>query len=300
MTNEVNFAEESLNFGCSLDTEEDVQAWFNSRGGTDNAYLKAHFQRFKASYDFAAVSLLPASRVLDVGAHWLHQAIFFSGAGHQLVCAEVAGGPPDLLTVQKQAQAMGAELVLIKRLELGQGIDEVADDSIDAIMFSEILEHLAFNPIPMWKVFYQKIRNLGKIYISTPNSCYFRSVYRQLKAMNEIGGFGVSIDEVLESGTYGHHWKEYSIPEIRHYFSSLSSDFSITRIVATSYGNHEDEIYNFESLASESCISHVDFHSIISDMDAHGMQPFGKQLFIELTVVKTKDGITLDPPWIPV
>ncbi len=283
-----------------LSSLEELVCWFNERGGTDESYLRAHFSRFKASYDFAAANLDAQSIVLDVGAHWLHQATFFARAGHKLICAEVAGGPPDLPNVQEQARALGANLVLIKRLELGHGLESIEDGTVDAIVFSEILEHIAFNPIPMWKTFYAKLRDSGKIYISTPNSCYFRSVHRQLLGMGNSGCFGINTDDVFDIGTYGHHWKEYSIEEIRHYFSRMSTDFVVSRIETTSYRDHSEELEDFERLAASACIPHVDFRSVIDGMDRRGLSPFGKQIFIEVSLQKSSVGISINPPWIPV
>jgi hypothetical protein len=33
----------------------------------------------------------------------------------------------------------------------------------------------------------------------------------------------------MGTGTYGHHWKEYSAAEMRTYFSLLSDDFQVVR-----------------------------------------------------------------------
>lgn len=151
-----------------------VTEWFGRCGLTDNKYLETHFTRFRATKDFA----LPApgsSRltILDIGAHWLHNALLFANDGHRLVCVDEPGvlSQPSVVVA---AEAMGATLVPSDRLELGRGIDGLPSDSFDIVLFCEIIEHLTFNPIPMWRQIYRVLRPGGRIIITTPNANHWR------------------------------------------------------------------------------------------------------------------------------
>ncbi|WP_332911069.1 class I SAM-dependent methyltransferase [Algoriphagus boritolerans] len=101
-------------------------------------------------------------------------------------------------------------------------------DTYDLIVFTEIFEHITFNPIQLWKTIYQILKPGGKIYISTPNSLALASWVRNFKHLITLQSVGITVDDIISKVTYGHHWKEYSAQEIKTYFATLSDDFQIT------------------------------------------------------------------------
>ena len=81
---------------------------------------------------------------------------------------------------------MGAELVLSRDLEIGEGIVELPDSSVDLVLFCEILEHLAFNPILTWKQIYRVLCPGGRIVLTTPNGNFWRRLETALNRL--LGG----------------------------------------------------------------------------------------------------------------
>jgi 2-polyprenyl-3-methyl-5-hydroxy-6-metoxy-1,4-benzoquinol methylase len=142
---------------------ESALSWFEQFGRTDAAYLSAHFDRFLKTKDFAlqgAQQSFGPRTILDVGAHWLHNAFLYANDGHKLICVDA----PNTLTlpsVKRAAEAMGAILKPSEHLEFGDGIQDVKADSIDVVLFCEIIEHITFNPIIMWKTIYRVLKPGG-------------------------------------------------------------------------------------------------------------------------------------------
>lgn len=84
---------------------------FLAFGGTDVAYLSAHCARFlETKRIFEASWNRDRGRVLDVGAHWLHQSHFYARDGYQVTAADFPS-TLGLESVRKAANAWGITLI---------------------------------------------------------------------------------------------------------------------------------------------------------------------------------------------
>ena len=128
--------------------------------------------------------------------------------------------------VTKRGEDYGIERIIENDLEKFDSHKNIKD-KYDLVLFTEILEHITFNPINFWKVLHSCIKNEGCIYISTPNSFALPSLIRAIKNIAVFKSVGLSIDQIFSNVTYGHHWKEYSAREIRQYFRKLNDDFQV-------------------------------------------------------------------------
>ena len=263
---------------------DSVLQWFRQFEGTDENYLSGHFDRYMRTLKFALGDLEVGRTldILDVGCHWLHNTFLYANRGHRVFACDA----PDLLgykSVIDASAAMNATLLPSRRLEIGDGISELPDNSVDLVLFCEIIEHLAFNPIPMWKQIYRVLRPGGRIIITTPNSMYHRSVNSLLSRALSGVGFGISVDEIMNNGTYGHHWKEFSLNELQAYFSFLSSDFDSSKFeMVTLDFDIDAPIGVLESGISKTV-----------DVRAYN-------IYLEVKLPHKINGIHVNPPWIPV
>ena len=201
--------------------------YFTASGGTDDGYLRAHWARFrstKARFD-AGWDKARGTRVLDVGAHWLHQSLLFALDGYQVTASDFSAQlrQPGVLRL---AAAHGIELLGNDDLEHPAAFSHLPDGAFDVILFGEILEHITFNPIPMWREFHRLLAEGGRIVVTTPNYYAAGAIARRLRRGIGQGG-GIPVDEILAFCTHGHHWKEYSRGELVRYFELLSPDFRI-------------------------------------------------------------------------
>ena len=286
-------------------TFDDALAWFQANGGdTDRNYLKSHFERLVAVRDFAlrapGAPVRSHLTVLDIGAHWLHLALLFADEGHKLICADV-GNTFRYQPVQVSAKAMGADLITYTRLDLGEGVWDSPENSVDMVLFSEILEHITFNPITMWRAIYQALKPGGWIIVSTPNGTQFHRLKRQLEALVDQGQIGTPVHEIMEGGTYGHHWKEYSIREIVTYFTMLSMDLTVTRW--TTWGSQNDEVSSaLQQLLTDSetpteRAATDPIIGLLRKIARAGHPLLGYTLLAEVTLRAKEAGITIRPPW---
>jgi len=130
-------------------------------------------------------------------------------------------------SIQSRARSYGIENRIVDRFDRGDFLEEYSD-AFDLILFTEILEHITFNPVRFWLRIYELMKSGSLIYLTTPNALRSWNMASVIKNVIVFRGIGVPVAAIFSCPTYGHHWKEYSAAEIRSYFSSLSSDFSIS------------------------------------------------------------------------
>jgi len=201
-------------------------ALFAPHGGTDIAYCRQHFQRYVRTKErlLSHWDRARGTRLLDVGAHWLHQALLYAIDGFEVTAVDL----PitfDLANVQALALAHSIRLLPNADLERPTALKALPDDSFDLVLFSEIIEHITFNPVAMWREIYRLMKPGARLIITTPN--YYALRGRAWRWLRFLRGFGGEIEvlAILRQNTYAHHWKEYSLRELIYYFCVLSPDF---------------------------------------------------------------------------
>lgn len=211
---------------------------FAAHGGTDGDYLRVHFRRYVDTYRrvLRGDRLPSGAHVLDVGAHWLHQSLMYARAGFRVTAVDL----PQMLAVdlvRNLAQAHAIELLPVADLEYPEALRSLPANSVDIVLFTEIIEHLTFNPRAMWQELRRVLKPGGRIVVTTPNHYALRSVLRrQWRAWRGLGG-GVPVGEILDQPTRAHHWKEYSRRELADYFRALSPEFRIANYAYTKHAH---------------------------------------------------------------
>jgi 2-polyprenyl-6-hydroxyphenyl methylase/3-demethylubiquinone-9 3-methyltransferase len=207
-------------------TIEHFQGLFEAHGNTDFDYLRHHFprwaqtkQRLLSHWDRGR-----GNRVLDIGAHWLHQSMLYAIDGFDVTALDLPG-TLESASVQALARAHAIELLPNADLEHPAALKPVPDNTFDLVLFTEIIEHIAFNPVAMWREIYRVMRPGARILITTPNYYALRArVWHWNRFRKGLGG-GLNPQELLTRHTLAHHWKEYALRELIYYFSMLSPDF---------------------------------------------------------------------------
>jgi 2-polyprenyl-6-hydroxyphenyl methylase/3-demethylubiquinone-9 3-methyltransferase len=254
--------------------------YFIGCGGTDDGYLRAHWPRFrntKARFD-AGWDKAKGTRVLDVGAHWLHQSLLFALDGYQVTASDF-GAQLRHPHVVRLAAAHGIELVGNDDLEHPAAFSHLPDGAFDVILFGEIIEHITFNPVSMWREFYRLLAEGGRIVVTTPNYYAAGAIARRLRRRFGDGG-GIPVDEILAFCTHGHHWKEYSRRELARYFELLSPDFRVNAIMV------EDERNAPRSL-----------RSTLAQGLTRAVPQLRSRLHAEIDLPEKKRGIVIQPHW---
>jgi len=262
---------------------EDILPLFEAQGGTETGYLRDHFPRFLATRELllARCDPLRNRRLLDVGAHWLHQTLLYALDGFEVTALDLPL-TLDLAPVRALATAHAIRLLPNPDLEHPAALASIGDDTFYIVLFTEVIEHLAFNPVAMWREIYRVLKPGGRIVVTTPNYYALRGRLRQgLRSLRLLGG-GVAVEQVLSLKTLGHHWKEYSRRELLAYFSMLSPDFHCTNISYTQ--EYLPAILNRTggrfALWLERCIP-----------------PLRPDLYLEVELARKEKGIVVEPHW---
>lgn len=205
-------------------------ALFEPHGGTPAEYLSDHYPRFRATLDeFRATWPQAGGRVLDVGAHWLHQSAMWRLDGFEVIAMDLPGTFQDA-RVRSLAGHMDIALLPCSDMERAHELAQIPDDSVDIVLFAEILEHITFNPVGFWRQVYRVLKPGGRIVVTTPNYYSWKGrAWQPLRFLRGHGG-SISVDEVLGTHTYAHHWREYSAREVTRYFKLISPDFTTTKL----------------------------------------------------------------------
>ena len=207
----------------------------------------AYFNYHKARYYRMAVTLMSYQSdeelsVLNMGSHYLHVSLLFEFLGYKVDSMDVSEfWNTDFIKLR--AQKFHLKQIVDDNFETLESING-SEDKYDIILFTEILEHITFNPIVFWQKIYTLIKNNGLIYISTPNSMSLSNIVKSITRILAFRGIGIPVNEIFNNVTYGHHWKEYSSSEIKRYFNKMSDDF---KVITTRY--HYKKI-KIESLTS--------------------------------------------------
>ena len=254
---------------------------FRSLGETHISYLTYSWTRFLKTKSLIeeSRSLSRNTRVLDLGAHWLHQTALYSMSGCQVTAADMPLSMVRPCTLSL-AKHFGIQLHRYESLEDASALEGLPSDSYDIVLFSEVLEHLTCNPVNLWKGVHRVLKTGGVIVVTTPNYYYWRSLYRSIWRLLTGHGVGIDMRSLVTMKTTAPHWKEYSMSELREYFRLLSPDFEVTR---TEYvemrGDDKRPIAVFYHWV-ESCVP-----------------PFRKNLHVEITLKGKGHGIQIEPYW---
>lgn len=192
---------------------------------SDLSYFRFHEKRFKKMAETIISISEPGCLVLDIGSHFLHSSLLLTFLGYRVQPMDVKE-LWDIPLIQQRAASHGLSGIIENNLEK-LAASASSPDTYDVILFTEIFEHITFNPISFWQKIHTTIKNNGIIYITTPNSLTLYNIARTITNMARFRGIGLDTDSIFRHATYGHHWKEYSSYEIKKYFKDMNDGFQV-------------------------------------------------------------------------
>lgn len=269
-------------------------------------YLETHIARFLTtrSLFLQRWNIRDGNRILDIGAHWLHNAICYATSGFQVTASDLAVN--NTLTnpaVVAMAKDHGIRLLPFHDLSDPVEFDGLPQDSFDVILFTEILEHITFNPVKMWSVLYRLLRPGGRVIVTTPNY-HVRSFLEDAKALLQGRSCGIAIRTLLEINTYGPHWKEYSASDIREYFEVLSPDFRVSHVQFTDpYSHANGNGDNFMVTIKEELTAALPGNPQLAEglalhlANFDEVRCFKRSLHVEIDLTEKVRGIMVRPHW---
>ncbi len=213
---------------------------------------------------------------MDIGAHALLQTLMYALDGVEATAADIPL-PFTAPHARRLAEAFNIKLVTYEDLSRPIELNSLPDSHFDYILFSEIIEHITFNPVEMWRQLYRLLKPGGTIVLTTPN---FYSLdgrwFWELRRILRGRGAGLSVDYILQTNTMGPHWKEYCAKEIQEYFAMLSPDFTIGRVIRCNCYPPRSKL-----------------RGMLQDW----LKPMRQYLYVEVDLKEKKDGIVIEPHW---
>jgi len=201
---------------------EDIRETGNEN---DIRYFAEHRARYLRTLARIRAMSPPAGRMLDVGSHFLHQTAALSRLGYEAHGMDVSVFSESGLA-RGRADRFGVRNHSVDAFQNGAFLPGM-DGEFDLVVFTEIMEHITFNPVLFWRRIYQLLKVGGAIYITTPNALTLWKILAVIKNALTLRGAGLPMHRIFDTVTYGHHWKEYTGREMRGYFRLLSPDFEV-------------------------------------------------------------------------
>jgi 2-polyprenyl-3-methyl-5-hydroxy-6-metoxy-1,4-benzoquinol methylase len=90
------------------------------------------------------------------------------------------------------------------------------DNHFDAVIFSEVIEHLNFNPLPLLQEMNRILKQDGILYITTPNQVHLMNRLKIIMGhsiRNSITDSVIQVDNTRQT-ICGIHWREYTLSEL--------------------------------------------------------------------------------------
>ena len=256
---------------------------FRRNGGTAEPYLCHHWPRFVRTREEIERTrpLVAGTKVLDIGAHWLHQASIYAQQ-RMLVAALDLPDTLALPSVMAAAAELGITLHCNDNLERISALQVFPENHFDLVLFTEVVEHITFNPVAMWREIHRVTRPGGRIVVTTPNYYALRGRFWSVRRLLARDGGGLDVADIVNLRTYAHHWKEYSLRELVRYFRLLSPDF---HCIKACYTEESAPLQNRSGRRRAAAA--IERHLPI-------LRP---SLHVELELATKAHGIVVDPHW---
>ena len=205
---------------------------FAQYGDPGAEYLRDAYGRMCLTHNLATVNLQKGSTVLDVGAHLLHHSLLYAMCGYSVIAVDlkVMSDPESHPVIKGVSSQYKIKTINYKDLSDPVELESLAESSVSLVLFTEIIEHITFNPVKMWTAIYRLLGPQGRIVVTTPNYFALGHFTRDILKIAKGRSPGLSPKEIVGINTYGHHWRVYSARDLVDYFSELSPDWSISRV----------------------------------------------------------------------
>ena len=113
--------------------------------------------------------------------------------------------------------------LLYRQFNIEQQAFPYEDETFDGIVFCEVLEHLATDPMAALMEMHRVLKRDGWLVVTTPNAAWYENIARLWLAHGIYGPYSAH-------GLYGRHNREYTLPELQALLEWMG--FGIERIEA--------------------------------------------------------------------
>lgn len=185
------------------------------RGTEHEAYLREMERRnlfivTQVLGDFPAGRASPAGRVLDVGASPGHLSALLQRGGCDVTAVDLHPDAPFMPDRGVPRKNLFRELnIPVVQHDITAGNFPMEDNSFDAALFTEVLEHIQGNPVPILEEIRRVLRPGGRLYLTTPNVAALRNRLAMLAGRNIYN----PVEVMINVAPYKCHHREYTLAE---------------------------------------------------------------------------------------
>jgi 2-polyprenyl-3-methyl-5-hydroxy-6-metoxy-1,4-benzoquinol methylase len=140
-----------------------------------------------------------------------------SRLGHRLTASDIQFVLADL----NNSSFLASESIKAVPHDLAASPLPFSSESFDVIVFTEVLEHLNFNPLPLLSEFHRILRPKGVVYLTTPNLVSASNRMLMIKGtsfMNPVEHLRWNLKPATGMSV-GLHWREWTKEELVELFS---------------------------------------------------------------------------------
>lgn len=177
-------------------------------------YSDAASERYALILDLLRRDVPPPARVVELGAAPGEQSIGLAKAGYTVTAVDI-GEQSDAWegavegTMSRRFEEEGVELVLWNLEETPYPLE---DESFDAVVMTEVFEHLRDYPARSLDEVRRILVPGGRLYLSTPNAAYILNRVQLLRGRN----VATPLHDWIGGVPFARHAREYTFPEMRH------------------------------------------------------------------------------------
>jgi len=180
---------------------------------TSTGYSAAESPRHDLVRGLLGAECPPPARVVELGAAPGEQSIRLAAAGYDVTAVDIGiasdawEGAPEGTMVERFRSA-GVELVL---WNLEETPYPLPDATFDAVLLTEVFEHLREYPITALHEARRVLKPGGCLYLTTPNAAYLRNRAQLLVGRNTA----TDLEDWVGGIPFARHAREYTFSEMR-------------------------------------------------------------------------------------
>jgi 2-polyprenyl-3-methyl-5-hydroxy-6-metoxy-1,4-benzoquinol methylase len=232
------------------------------------------------------------TRILDVGGGEGRIAAILSDFGMHCIIDDIIYSKNNILNIHGQSI-----IPLLRAYLEGKGIEIISsdpiiddiplpDNSLDLVICSEVIEHLANSPKPMFQEIFRTLKDSGWLVLSTPNrACLSKRIKSLLGYSTEdpIAGF-YNMETYQRGEVYRGHNREYTTGEVKYMLNK--EGFLINKCISTNLcPDIQTLYYDIKYIMSTKNLWSFNFYKDISKkflfyLFDHLSKNFGLTLFI--------------------
>lgn len=180
-------------------TDPDVEEWAH-------AYLDDKEEYFAELLERVTDATSPGDRVLEIGSAPCQFTLLLDQAG-----VEVTGIDLDPDRVAPVIERYDLD---VRRCDVERDDLPVKSNSVDAVLATELLEHLRIDPLHALREFRRVLRPDGVLYLVTPNQYEIGAIWRFLRGEGAISHAHYEFSKLERLGHMG-HVREYAPADVR-------------------------------------------------------------------------------------